>query len=407
MLAWEPNGIIIGDKLDEEASHNFAVPTRRSSLTNLLGKSKFHPSEGLSSEIMWESVHPLARTEQDSTSSGLILCSKAGQHDKTQLGQEPTLESLCCPLVTSLPTGPSRRCIHQAEDRTGTPGKRASTFYSGDATDVGTPTATGQNLEQILNETPYLAGGAAALKGREHVTRSKARSLWLCTPEIANRPLPCIHENIRGDPTDDSQEDASEFCTTTFLGAAELSATGCKTLPSRSIIRRRLAPSIHSSNVTSPALPPRTSSLCGAHKLFHTALKNHESSLRNHAGFQRMADTTSDFKLCVDYDMISNREVVNAWSLDGGSSDNVIDFSPRFNKGPIQTPTPSGYRAAFRSQTQPNMAQSTGASRREGTTDRLYDLRHISLKNRSHVSLTNMAKFSLTRSVKQEPIARN
>ena len=132
-------------------------------------------------------------------------------------------------------------------------------------------------------------------------------------------------------------------------------------------------------------------------------LKNFESGRGKSAGFQRIAESVSeDFNSCAD-DAFSHR--VNTWSLDGGSSDNVIDFGPRY-KG-TGSGGPPGSRLVPHSCTRPNMGESTGASRRGATAHRMHELRHISLNNRSHVSIGDTQKFSLTRSVKRQPIARN
>ena len=314
------------------------------------------------------------------------------------------------PRLTTLPARSHRRRVNQPDGRVGTARKRAVRFYSEDTSDVEAINSAVHNLERILNEALRLADDVTALRVRGRVGEPSTPAVLPGISEAANRSLPSVHESLRSDCTDDSEGSSLVFRPTAFLGAADLPAHGCEALPLRSLIRRGLASNIHSGNIIGPNLPPRISSLHGANKLSRTGRGNLASSRRKSTGFQRIAESASeDFNSCVNGDTFCHHpKGVNTWSLDGGSSDNVIDFGPQYRgKGPSQTIGPPASKWAVHNHTQPNTAESTGASHRDTTPQRMHELRHISLKNRSHISLADMQRFSLIKSVKRQPIARD
>ncbi|RYO80601.1 hypothetical protein DL766_008297 [Monosporascus sp. MC13-8B] len=83
------------------------------------------------------------------------------------------------------------------------------------------------------------------------------------------------------------------------------------------------------------------------------------------------------------------------WSLDGGPSDEVLDFSTQYTSGD-RGDTASGFRATPGNYAQYVSTRGTGVTREQEPPKGTHDLRDISLRNRSHISLAEGAKFSLT-----------
>ncbi|ORY68825.1 uncharacterized protein BCR38DRAFT_482300 [Pseudomassariella vexata] len=94
---------------------------------------------------------------------------------------------------------------------------------------------------------------------------------------------------------------------------------------------------------------------------------------------------------------------VDGCSLDGGASDEVVDFleTPQIGRtvtGALKPPKQSRMAAA---------ASHSGAHHHEEAAKRAHDLKKISLRGRSHVSIKDVSRFSLMKLRRRQTIARN
>lgn len=265
-----------------------------------------------------------------------------------------------------------------------------------------------ENLENILSEAIRIADDVTSRHVEESNLSSPPRQITKVTSHAQSPPS--VHESVRSSSTDESQ-DTTVVHPIAFLGAVECPTHGCESLPVRSLIRRGLtAPNMHSGNIRGPTFPPRISSLRHTHKLSNMCLKDHGTSQRGFAKINRVNDSTSEeYTPHQDYDALTGHfREVNTWSLDGGSSDDVIDFSSsQNNKGDKSNKTTPSFRTTPRSRAQYMSTKGTGPSQQQDAGKQMHELRHISLRNKSHVSLQAGTKFSLTKSVKRQPIARD
>jgi len=117
---------------------------------------------------------------------------------------------------------------------------------------------------------------------------------------------------------------------------------------------------------------------------------------------------------------------MSACSLDGGTSDEVIDFSTQYkynfgemkegknvNNDKDKKSSFMGFRKpSGRSKGGRSPVKETGKRRRENqktpSTRHLHELQNVSLRNKSHVSISDGQRFSLTKSARRQPtIARD
>ncbi|KAI0406458.1 hypothetical protein F4802DRAFT_97655 [Xylaria palmicola] len=101
---------------------------------------------------------------------------------------------------------------------------------------------------------------------------------------------------------------------------------------------------------------------------------------------------------------------LSACSLDGGTSEDVIDFSTQYGTSEKRYPGLANFEGFSRPVKDENSAIGSRRRRkqREVPTKHAHELRNISLRNRSHVSIDEGQRFSLTKSAKRQPtIARD
>ncbi|KAI1501931.1 hypothetical protein F5X99DRAFT_418198 [Biscogniauxia marginata] len=104
----------------------------------------------------------------------------------------------------------------------------------------------------------------------------------------------------------------------------------------------------------------------------------------------------------------NRRRDVDVCSLDGGTSDDVIDFSTQYNNDERQDTSNSGFRGSPHTHGPNFSGRNTGVSQRQPSSKRVHELRDVNLRRRSHVSLEEGQRFSLTKSVQRHPtIARD
>ncbi|KAI2640092.1 hypothetical protein GGS21DRAFT_537824 [Xylaria nigripes] len=97
-------------------------------------------------------------------------------------------------------------------------------------------------------------------------------------------------------------------------------------------------------------------------------------------------------------------------SLDGGTSDEVVDFFPQYGVGEEQHRGFARFRGASRRDKDEKLTKDSGKSpeRRVSPTRHAHELRNISLRNKSHVSIDEGQTFSFTKSARRQPtIARD
>lgn len=99
---------------------------------------------------------------------------------------------------------------------------------------------------------------------------------------------------------------------------------------------------------------------------------------------------------------------VDACSLNGGTSDDVIDFSTQYNPSSRPGIERLGFKKSMRGHKQNDTTTKTGTTQRQLPVKRTHEVRNISLRRRSHVSIRDGQRFSLAKSVKRQPtIARD
>ncbi|KAI1428638.1 hypothetical protein F5Y12DRAFT_676675 [Xylaria sp. FL1777] len=97
-------------------------------------------------------------------------------------------------------------------------------------------------------------------------------------------------------------------------------------------------------------------------------------------------------------------------SLDGGTSDEAIDFSTQYSTGEKRYSRFPNFRGPSRRAKDEKPAKDSDNSRRRRIipTKHDHELRNVSLRNRSHVSIGEGERFSLTKSARRQPtIARD
>ncbi|KAI3326143.1 hypothetical protein HD806DRAFT_520814 [Xylariaceae sp. AK1471] len=100
------------------------------------------------------------------------------------------------------------------------------------------------------------------------------------------------------------------------------------------------------------------------------------------------------------------RQDTSVCSLDGTTSDEVIDFSNQYNTNEKPRPGFGGFGRASRrdKDKQPAKHPREPPEKRAMPTKHAREFRNISLRNRSHVSITEGQRFSLRKSAKRQPI---
>ncbi|KAI0813371.1 hypothetical protein GGR55DRAFT_572416 [Xylaria sp. FL0064] len=104
------------------------------------------------------------------------------------------------------------------------------------------------------------------------------------------------------------------------------------------------------------------------------------------------------------------RHDTSVCSLDGGTSDDAVDFATQYNTGESRYPRSPNFRRAPRRAGDENPAKESVKSRKKPMVPTKHDheLRNVSLRNRSHVSIGEGQRFSLTKSARRQPtIARD
>ena len=104
------------------------------------------------------------------------------------------------------------------------------------------------------------------------------------------------------------------------------------------------------------------------------------------------------------------RQDVSVCSLDGGTSDEAVDFSTPYSTSRKRYPRFPSFRGGPRGTRDEKPAKDRESSRKKRITPtkHVHELRNVSLRNRSHVSINEEQRFSLTKSARRQPtIARD
>ncbi|KAF2965876.1 hypothetical protein GQX73_g7687 [Xylaria multiplex] len=104
------------------------------------------------------------------------------------------------------------------------------------------------------------------------------------------------------------------------------------------------------------------------------------------------------------------RQNTSVCSLDGGTSDDAIDFSSQYSTGEKRYSRFPSFRESTRRVGNEKPARKYENSRKRwvAPTKHAHELRNVSLRNRSHVSIDEGQRFSLTKSARRQPtIARD
>ncbi|KAI1637044.1 hypothetical protein F4809DRAFT_650179 [Biscogniauxia mediterranea] len=104
----------------------------------------------------------------------------------------------------------------------------------------------------------------------------------------------------------------------------------------------------------------------------------------------------------------NRRRDVDVCSLDGGTSDDIVDFSTQYHDDEEQHTGASGFRGSSRTHANNASTANIGVSQGQSSSKRARELREVNLRRRSHVSIKEGQGFSLTKSVQRHPtIARD
>ncbi|KAI1750848.1 hypothetical protein F4782DRAFT_236995 [Xylaria castorea] len=101
---------------------------------------------------------------------------------------------------------------------------------------------------------------------------------------------------------------------------------------------------------------------------------------------------------------------MSACSLDGGTSEEVVDFSTQYSPGEKRHPGFASIQGVSRHARVewPNKDAAKQRKKRVTSTKHVHELRNVSLRNRSHVSIGEEQPFSFTKSARRQPtIARD
>ncbi|KAI0017039.1 hypothetical protein F4780DRAFT_772537 [Xylariomycetidae sp. FL0641] len=325
------------------------------------------------------------------------------------------------------------------------PVSRISTFSGADEADAGAIDTAMQNLEQLLTEALDIANQVSEREDCGHLDDG---NLQLPVSEDKDRPSYHLNVNESGPDSSDDDRIGAALATTnefSFLGVKRhglaqpgmysgniqaSSVGGSRNRLCQSIGSREVSTHVPEDDCVLPMPPP------------DNRLKRHHAAQRPQA--YKEDDALGPIRQPHSEDVPNSREVreyirvfhqppiaprsssrylreftreqgrrLGSWrssglaqirrrdfsvcSLDGGTSDDMIDFSTQYNRSRDQANT-----------TRP--ATQNGGSQRRGMSSgkRTHEQRNISLKRRSHVSLREGQKFSLTKSVKRQPtIARD
>ncbi|KAI5927471.1 hypothetical protein F4810DRAFT_699203 [Camillea tinctor] len=99
---------------------------------------------------------------------------------------------------------------------------------------------------------------------------------------------------------------------------------------------------------------------------------------------------------------------VDICSLDGSTSDDIVNFSTQYTNEEEQDTGHSRFRGSSRTHANNTSTANPGPSKKQRSSRIPHALREINLRNRSHVSLKEGQQFSLAKSVQRHPtIARD
>ncbi|KAK8048752.1 hypothetical protein PG994_010482 [Apiospora phragmitis] len=358
---------------------------------------------------------------------------------------------------------------HSHQDSSDAPGKEVltavTTFSEKNAADADAINDAMANLEQLLSEALHIASNVTEPSGHCHVDNGELDPRhWYARKDIMSdlsRPA-SVHESLLGDLSeDDDHMPGFHTPPIVFIGAVEGLTHGCEALPLRSIERKGLLPpGIPRDQVTGPHLPRRKSSLHMRSIQQRDPspvlpMPPPDSQLRRDSVYPARYvyvedDPTRISKPHTKENVPNSREVreyirvfhqppvtsrgsskslgrianlpgiphkhqkrytetrqieADACSLDGGASDDKIDFGmplPQRNAVKLSSTGANPPDHPHHNST----ANPTRASLRQSAAKRAHELRNISLRGRSHVSIRD-AQFSLTKSQKRQPIARD
>ncbi|KAK7988701.1 hypothetical protein PG989_009016 [Apiospora arundinis] len=315
------------------------------------------------------------------------------------------------------------------------------------------------NLEQLLSEALHIANNVTEPEEHSHVNDDARR--WHAYKGASENSQPAsVHESLLGDPSEDEHMPGFHTPPIVFIGAVEGLTHGCEALPLRSIERKGLAtPGIRGDKARGPHLPHRESSL----HLQATSQRDRspilpmpppDRQLKRHSVYPTPwayveDQPTSISKSRTKKDVPNSREVreyirvfhkppvtsrgsskslqkganwhdvpythqnpstefrrieADACSLDGGASDDEIDFGAPFPHRNAAELSSAGVIPPDHSHH--ISANATRASFRRSAANKARELRNISLRGRSHISIRD-ANFSLAKSRRRQPIARD
>ncbi|KAI0008090.1 hypothetical protein F4779DRAFT_628702 [Xylariaceae sp. FL0662B] len=323
---------------------------------------------------------------------------------------------------------------------------RVTTYSGENAADAGVMDAAMHDLEELLSEALNIANEVSEKDYCRHVDDGSLRPHFQNTSEEVYRSSepPSVRESFRSDSNDAVHElILAGTPPNIHVGAVEDLAHGCEALPLRSLKRLGLyKPGMRSGNIRGPTLPDRISSVRarktsgrslrklvrkskGSHgvnnpkdapnrrevrdyiRVFHEPPIGPRNSSRNLQGDAATQSNHGRLQQSSTSSEIRSRDL-DVCSLDGSTSNDVIDFSTQYNADDGQGTGASGVGAPSRSHNHNFSAGNTGSSRRKAAPMRPHEVRNISLRNKSHVSIRDGQRFSLVKSVKrQPPIARD
>ncbi|KAK7952266.1 Major facilitator superfamily transporter [Apiospora aurea] len=316
-----------------------------------------------------------------------------------------------------------------------------TTFSDKNAADADAINNAMTNLEQLLSEALHIANNVTEPSEHCHADDGEHNTRhWYARKDMISdmsRPA-SAHESLLGDLSEDDEHSPGFYApSTVFIGAVEGLAHGCEALPLRSIERKGLAPLEFP--WTNPILPmppsdnqlkrdsvyptprayvednpriiskprtkedvPNSREVREYIRVFHQPPVTSRGSSKS---LRRLAKSPGSPHKYQNRSTESRQIEADACSLDGGASDDKVDFGmPLPQRNAVKR---SGTDVSPPDHLHHNSAANpTRASLRQSAAKRAHELRNISLRGKSHVSIRD-AHFSLTKSHKMQPIARD
>ncbi|KAI8629945.1 hypothetical protein F5Y19DRAFT_484433 [Xylariaceae sp. FL1651] len=356
------------------------------------------------------------------------------------------------PTLTKLPEkAPPRRESREEglSDEIGSFTSRVTTFSGKNAADMKAMNNAVHNLEQLLNEALYLANEASEQEHCGHLDDANLPLQSIYEGSTRTIHTPSVHESIRHGSSEDGGTMSITNPQNVSTGVVKDVNHGCETLflrhdghilrplfPSRvrhhnpddscvlpmpppdcQLKRQCLSPQSYGYSEDDPTgiirlrsgEVPNSREVREYIRVFHQPPVCTRNSSRNPHKVEE--PICEDPEACQANRLSEIRQLdISFCSLDGGTSDDIVDFSIQHNTGEKRETGPPNFEEIPLRDKRDTAAKYSEKLRKKRTASskHAHELRNVSLRNKSHVSIKEGQRFSLTKSAKRQPtIARD